>query len=153
MPVAKPLGRGSQRGIVGDAARVPFEIDFRELAARLRALLQPALGSTSVRATAGRLHVSPRALRASIERGSPRPSSAVVLAVVQHYGVDPTWLLTGEYSSSTHRESLEDPTSVVRLLARTALRNDLLDRRGLLSRGDLVAGDLWQSDGHAGRAD
>ena len=128
MPVAVRAPRGSQRGAVGSNAELPYDVDRHELAARLRALLQPALQATRLRALAARLNVKPRSLRDSIDCDDPHPSSAVVLAVVQHYGVDPTWLLTGEYDMATHRQALEDPASVVRLLARSALRFDVLDR-------------------------
>ncbi len=120
---------------MADGSHVPYEVDRLEIAARLRALLAPALASNRLRSIAARLQVSPQALRASIDHGDPHPSSAVVLAVVQLYGVDPTWLVTGEYNSATHREALEDPASVVRLLARTALRDDLCDQSTLIDFG------------------
>lgn len=104
------------------------QVDRHEIAARLRAVLTPALSASRLRTVAGRLKVTVAALRASIGQTDPQPSAAVVLAVVRQYGVDPTWILTGEYNSATHREALENPESVVRLLARTPLRNDLLDR-------------------------
>ena len=43
----------------------------------------------------------------SVDKISPYPTIDVVAAVVRDYGVDPTWLLTGEYNSATHRSSLE----------------------------------------------
>lgn len=128
MSVAIRWGAWSKRGIVEDSADLPYAVDRRELAARLRALLQPTLSSMRLRTVAARLNVTARSLRDSIDGDDPHPSSAVVLAIVQHYGVDPTWLLTGEYDSATHRQALEDPASVVRLLARTTLRLDPLDR-------------------------
>ena len=112
-----------------------YEVDRREIAARLRALLARALASDRLRTIAAQLRVSPGALRASIDDSDPHPSSGVVLAVVQHYGVDPTWLVTGEYSTASHREALEDPASVARLLARTPLRDSLFDHSTLIDFG------------------
>jgi hypothetical protein len=31
----------------------------------------------------------------------------LLVAVVRHFGVDPSWLLYGEYDSGTHHQSLE----------------------------------------------
>jgi len=49
------------------------------------------------------------------------PSVSVLAAIVAHYGVDAGWLLTGEYSPTTHRadEELAEPaaTRVSRYLA------------------------------------
>jgi hypothetical protein len=103
---------------------LPYEVDRRELAARLDALLAPAFRASRMRTIATRLGVSAKALRASMDVDDPRPTAAVVIAVVRHYGVDPMWLLSGEYNGRTHREALEDPDSVMRLVARTTLRDD-----------------------------
>ena len=70
--------------------------------------------------------------------------------MVQHFGVDPTWLLIGDYNGVTHREALEDPATVARLLARTALRNDLLERTAL---SDLAESNGLRRDRLAARAD
>jgi hypothetical protein len=126
------------------------QVDRYEVAARLRALLTPALSSTRLRTVAARLDVTASVLRASIDESEPHPSAAVVLAVVRQYGVDPTWILTGEYNAVTHREALEHPASVERLLARTALRNDLLDRP---PPRRLASDNSVRRDTHAERAD
>jgi lambda repressor-like predicted transcriptional regulator len=106
----------------------PSPINRHDVAARLRALLDPALRKSRLRTVAVQLGVSPHALRSSIDASGPHPSADVILAVVQQYGVDPTWILTGEYNSATHREALEDPASAIRLLARSAIRTDRIDR-------------------------
>lgn len=135
---------------MANGSDVPYDIDRRDIASRLRALLAPAIASDGLRTIAARLRVSPRALRASIEGDDPHPSSAVVLAVVLHHGVDPTWLLTGEYNGATHREALEDPASVARLLARTSLRDSLSDQSSLTG---FANPDSSRIDDRGGRGD
>lgn len=103
------------------------------------------MAKARLRTIAARLSVTPRSLRESIDRDDPHPSSGVVLAMVQYYGVDPMWLLTGNYDSATHRQALEEPASVARLLARTTLRLDLRDGLG--------TSDVVLRDGHWDGAD
>lgn len=43
----------------------------------------------------------------SIDELGPVPALAVITAIVREYGVDPTWLVTGEYDAQTHRMALE----------------------------------------------
>ena len=56
------------------------------------------------------LGVEELALRMSIDEVSPHPTIDVMIAVVRHYGVDPNWLLTGEYDPALHRVVADDPT-------------------------------------------
>jgi hypothetical protein len=58
-------------------------------------------------ATACRLRVEELSLRMSVDPLSPHPTMEVIMAVIREYGVDPTWLLTGEYQSSSHRAAME----------------------------------------------
>ncbi|HET7373916.1 MAG TPA: hypothetical protein VFJ20_11040 [Gemmatimonadaceae bacterium] len=105
-------------------ADLPYLVDRTQIAERLRALLTPVIRRSRIRAVADELHVKARTLRESIDEIAPNPSVDVLFAVVRFYGVDPTWLLTGEYDSSSHREALEHPASAARLLARTSLPRD-----------------------------
>jgi hypothetical protein len=75
------------------------------VAARLRHLLGGA--TANLEAAAVDLAVSEVALRMSVDDLSPHPALEVIIAVVRHYGVDPTWLMTGEYNSAHHRAALE----------------------------------------------
>jgi hypothetical protein len=83
-------------------------LDSIGIAARLRGLIggqeQGDLG-----AVASRLGVDEVSLRMSIDLLAPYPTLDVLSAVVKAYGVDPTWLVTGEYNSSTHRASETQP--------------------------------------------
>jgi len=90
------------------------------LAARIRSLVGPT-DRDSVRRLAGDLGVHDSELHEIFEYQTPYPSAAVLAAIVATYGVDAGWLLTGEYSPSTHRaeEEAEEPpkSRVTRFLA------------------------------------
>ena len=77
------------------------------IAARIRGLLS---GQGDVSTLAGTLGVDEVALRISTDELSPYPTMGVIAAVVREYGVDPSWLLTGDYSASAHREALSATT-------------------------------------------
>jgi hypothetical protein len=91
---------------------------------RIRALLYAAIRRSGLRAVAADLDVTAESLQVSTDLQNPHPSVEVLLAVIRYHGVDPTWLLTGEYDLATHREALENPSSAASLLARTSLRRD-----------------------------
>jgi len=76
------------------------------MGARLRAVLQQS--HVELPALAERLGVDEGSLRLSMDERSPRPSIDVLAAVVRHMGVDPTWLVTGEYSRLTHFTAVDD---------------------------------------------
>jgi hypothetical protein len=80
------------------------------VAERIRGLVGGAERS-ALAATADRLRVSELALRMSIDTLSPQPTVDVLLAVIRDYGVDPTWLLTGEYDPATHRRAVDDDSA------------------------------------------
>lgn len=73
------------------------------VASRIRGLLS---GQGDVGELAARLGVDEMALRISIDELSPYPAIGVIAAIIREYGVDPSWLLTGNYSASAHREAL-----------------------------------------------
>ena len=71
------------------------------------------------------LGVSEWALRLSIDPDSPQPTIEVILAIVRAYGVDPTWLLTGDYDCGTHRLAENDgEASIESVLERVAWKTD-----------------------------
>jgi len=82
-------------------------IDPRAVAARLRALVG-VQNNGLLEHTARRLQVSEVGLRISLDELEPHPSIEVLEAVVREYGVDPTWLLTGEYDIASHRLALDE---------------------------------------------
>jgi hypothetical protein len=53
------------------------------------------------------LRVDELEVRMTIDRESPRPTMDVLLAVIREYAVDPTWILTGDYDSATHRRMMD----------------------------------------------
>jgi hypothetical protein len=86
-------------------------LDRAGIAARLRALLV-GQDSGELGDTAARLGVEELSLRMSIDELSPHPTVDVMTAVIHHYGVDPTWLLTGNYNPATHRAAIEGLSSI-----------------------------------------
>jgi hypothetical protein len=86
-----------------------------DLAARLRGLLSGQDAGIAGR-TATRLGVGEVSLRMSLDEDDPHPTVEVVLAVIRDYGVDPTWLISGKYDPSRHRQALEDDAAISRVL-------------------------------------
>ena len=80
--------------------------DRAGIADRLRGLIGGQDAGDLAR-TAERLRVEELSLRMSIDPLSPHPTMEVITAVIRDYGVDPAWLLTGEYQSSSHRVAIE----------------------------------------------
>ena len=99
-------------------------IDRFAIAARLRALLFAPDPRAHLGAIAESLGVRESMLRASIDEESPHPWIEVLLAVIRRFGVDPTWILTGVYDQSTHREALENEEAAERMLVRTTLARE-----------------------------
>lgn len=86
-------------------------LDRGGIAARVRGLIA-GQDNGDVSRTAARLGVEEVSLRMSIDDISPHPTVEVMTAVIHHYGVDPTWLLTGTYNPATHRAAVEGLTSI-----------------------------------------
>ena len=61
----------------------------------------------SIDAASLRLGVSADALRLSTDVDDPHPAIEVLDALVRVEGVDPTWLLTGEYDFAAHQRAIE----------------------------------------------
>jgi hypothetical protein len=87
------------------------------IAARIRGLISGQDGG-DVTACAQRLHVDEVGLRMSMDDLAPNPTIDVIAALVIAYGVDPSWLLTGDYDSATHRAILEEQEPVEQAIAR-----------------------------------
>ena len=113
-------------------------IDRPGIATRLRELIFAADRLASLGVIAKALGVREGMLRDSIDAIRPHPWIEVLLAVIRRYGVDPTWILTGEYDHATHREALEDEPSIERLLARTTLAREGKPRWTVLDVEPLV---------------
>jgi hypothetical protein len=78
----------------------------RDVAARLRALTAAPSGD-GLREAAGRLGVTEVDLWHVLAGRAPWPSldlvADVCAAAVRRFGVDPVWLVTGDYAPSVHR--------------------------------------------------
>jgi len=77
-----------------------------ELAARVKSLVGP-VDPAMIQRVAWDLGVQAGDLREIVEYQTPYPSVVVLAAIVDAYGVDAGWLLTGQYSPSTHRAEEE----------------------------------------------
>lgn len=87
------------------------QFDRTGIAERLRGLIA-GQDNGDLAKTAARLGVEELSLRMSVDDLSPHPTVEVLAAVVREYGVDPHWLLTGDYDPSRHRSALENDTAV-----------------------------------------
>jgi hypothetical protein len=97
--------------------------DRAGVARRLRELFANSEG-LEPGAVARRLGISEIALRMSIDEESPRPTAEVLVAAVRYHGVDPNWLLTGEYDLSVHRKAIDGDRETT-----AAVVSDVVQRR------------------------
>ena len=97
------------------------------IASRIRGLMGGE--ELSMSDAARRLRVDELSLRMSVDDLAPYPTVDVIAAVVREYGVDPTWLLTGEYDSATHR-TMEDKHTGELPIAIHALIDRITPHRG-----------------------
>ena len=95
-------------------------VDTFAIAARLRALLN-APNFEGLEAIAHRLRIPEFALRMSVDDVAPHPTLDVLAAIVREYGVDPNWLIRGEYDQATHYAALDNadvtPITLLNLVA------------------------------------
>lgn len=119
--------------------------DRADVAGRLRALIFNAEG-LEPGAVARQLGVSEIALRMSVDEESPRPTAEVLVAAVRYYGVDPNWLLTGEYDLSVHRQAIDGDRETT-----AAVVSDVVQRRntppGRPALNDIPTSSERQADG------
>jgi hypothetical protein len=100
-----------------------LSVDPREIAKRLRALLGH-FDDAQLPTLARNLRVDERELGATLDGTRVSLSIPVLSAAVRAYGVDPTWLLTGEYDLETHHAALDDE----RLISLAALTQSIARR-------------------------
>jgi len=106
-------------------------MDRHGIASRIRELIGDK--DTDLAGTAVRLGVAELSLRVSIDDLSPHPTTEVLVAIVRVFGVDPNWLIYGEYSPASHIEAAAvEETGGREALAR--LIDRLLDDRDMARR-------------------
>jgi hypothetical protein len=88
------------------------ESDRGRIAERIRGLIA-GQDSGDLALTAKRLGVDEVSLRMSVDELAPYPTIDVLAALVVHYGVDPSYLVSGRYDEQTHRRALATPESAV----------------------------------------
>jgi len=92
--------------------------DWAAIADRLRGLIR-IQNRDDLATVAKRLGVDERSLRMSMEGW--RPTLNVMAALIRTYGLDPTWVLTGDYDSQTHRAALESNTQEIEVAMKRML--------------------------------
>ena len=98
-------------------------ITASQLAARVRSIVgQP--NNSELQVVAADLGVAAGDLREIIEFETRYPSLPVLGALVANYGVDASWLLTGDYSPATHRADEELGETPTRRVERHIRRLD-----------------------------
>jgi hypothetical protein len=105
-----------------------MSVDRAAIAERIRGLFS-GQSENDPAAAALRLGVDEVRLRSTIDGLAPTPTLDVIVAIVVAYGVDPTWLLTGNYDPGVHRNVLAGEVPVDQVIAR-------------LMPGDLRLGNL-----------
>jgi hypothetical protein len=93
-----------------------------DIAERLRQLLA-CHGSSTAESAALLLGVDEVEVRISLDELAPYPTIGVLSAVVAHFGVDPTFLLTGVYDRDTHWLSLEGGSAAAKALLTRLMAN------------------------------
>jgi hypothetical protein len=97
-------------------------IDWRAVSERIRSLVESS-SEPDLPAAAQQLGVSESQLREAVSGRSRFGSLRVLAAVIRVYGVDPSWLMTGEYDGTTHRASLEGNRAEIDLLLKRLIRD------------------------------
>lgn len=95
-------------------------VENAQIAARLRGLLN---GHRDYSRLAAQLRVDETSLRMSVDELSPYPTLDVLTAVIGEFGVDPHWLMTGEYDSATHRVAVDKRVDIPTVVRDVVLRN------------------------------
>ena len=86
-------------------------LDREGIAERIRSLIAHETHQASA---AAMLRVPGSELKAAVDPVAPFQSMTVLEAIVREYGVDPTWLVTGDYDIRTHVLSVDEGAHIVR---------------------------------------
>jgi len=121
------------------ASFAPVILNNLDVTTRVRIILglhadQPFVDE-QIEGCAQRLNVSELDLRATIDLEAPRPAVSVMVAVVRSFGIDPMWLITGEYNAGTHHEAIQGSSAEVESLIRSLMhRSTTAPRPGAASQ-------------------
>ena len=103
--------------------------DWKGIAGRIQGLISMS-DRGQLGAAAQRLGVGEQELRETLSARSSKSALKVVKAVVRLYGLDPTWVLTGEYDAATHRSALSrDEAEIDRALTLLTAEHELPEVR------------------------
>jgi hypothetical protein len=97
-------------------------LDWNGVSGRIRGLVSMS-DQAQLSAAANRLGVEERHLRDAIEQQSRTSTLKVIAAIVRVYGLDPTWVLTGTYDSTTHRVAIQRDSSEIEVLLSRLVAN------------------------------
>ena len=93
-------------------------MNVKEISERIRALIAGRYGERRNDAAAG-LGISELELTAILHGRGPTPSAdslaAILARVVRHFGVDPSWLVTGRYDVRSHLAAEEERADSIAL--------------------------------------
>jgi hypothetical protein len=109
-------------------------IDWAQVSMRVRGLLG-VTDTKQLSNIAERLTVSEHGLRSVVERRSREVDLNALAAIVRVYGLDPSWVLTGQYDRATHRESLEGDSERIAAILQRVRSNVTLGRESPTDTG------------------
>jgi hypothetical protein len=109
-----------------------MSVNWDAVAERLRTVVS-ASSDADIARTAERIGLREEMLRESLNGRSRLSAIKVIAALTRYSGVDPGWILTGEFDSATHRRALEGSADDVEALVKAII--------GDLSRDQKNGGD------------
>jgi hypothetical protein len=81
-------------------------VDWKGIAGRINGLISMS-DRAQIESAAARLGVDQQTLRLAVHDKSPTATLKVINALIRVYGLDPTWVMTGQYDAATHRAAME----------------------------------------------
>jgi hypothetical protein len=94
-----------------------MSVDWAGISERVRGLVR--MEEYGVEVASAKLGLQPDVIHAGVNGVSRSATLRVVEAVVRVYGLDPTWIITGQYDSATHRTAMQaKPAELMVILKR-----------------------------------
>jgi hypothetical protein len=104
-------------------------VDWTGIAGRINGLISMS-DRAQIESAAARLGVDQQTLRLAVHDKSPTATLRVINALIRVYGLDPTWVMTGQYDAATHRAAMEgDAKKVEQLLSQILSPLPALEQR------------------------